>query len=288
MSAALCHIGGKPVVERKTETTYAPVEAGYLGQKNCPRCRFFVTGVPFLGGLVALANEVALEIHTESARFQGFTIEVDRLDRAFYDADQGNQPDTEQAQRKQASANQQQSAAKLDGLLADYLAVNNYIQGCLKLINESEQGDEGESGVRLIAAGDLAEASAVFEDSETNYHLLAEICQNATIYRSANPSRAVPLIAQAIDRMAENNGLAPAMFRLNDDQKLVVANELTRLLLHRLGSWERIDSLFSGDLMLLDIDADAPELTRISTEIKQLITNPNRASNLTREISINE
>lgn len=288
MSAALCHIGGKPVVERKTETTYAPVEAGYLGQKNCPRCRFFVTGVPFLGGLVALANEVALEIHTESARFQGFTIEVDRLDRAFYDADQGNQPDTEQAQRKQASANQQQSAAKLDGLLADYLAVNNYIQGCLKLINESEQGDEGESGVRLIAAGDLAEASAVFEDSETNYHLLAEICQNATIYRSANPSRAVPLIAQAIDRMAENNGLAPAMFRLNDDQKLVVANELTRLLLHRLGSWERIDSLFSGDLMLLDIDADAPELTRISTEIKQLITNPNRASNLTREVSINE
>ena len=123
-----------------------------------------------------------------------------------------------------------------------------------------------------------------FKDSQ--YHLLAEICQNATIFQSANPSRAVPLIAQAIDRMAENNGLAPAMFRLDEQQKLVVANELNRLLLHRLGSWERIDSLFSGDLMLLDIDTQEPELTPISAEIKQLFVNPNRARQLTHEAAI--
>ena len=288
MSAALCHIGGKSVIERKTETVYAPVEAGYLGQKNCPRCRFFVTGVPFLGGLVALANEIALEIHAESARFQRYSTEVERLEQAFYDACQANQPDAEQSKRKQASSNQQQSAAKLDGLLADYVAVNHYVQGCLKIINESEQGTEGETGVRLIVASDLAQVSMLYEDSETSYHLLAEICQNATIYRSANPSRAVPLIAQAIDRMAENNGLAPAMFRLDDAQKLVVANELTRLLLHRLGTWEKIDSLFSGDLMLLDIDADAPNLTRISTEIKQLLSSSNRETQLMCEISVYE
>ncbi|MDG9978630.1 VPA1269 family protein, partial [Ectopseudomonas oleovorans] len=52
MSGAACQIGGEAVAERKVESLYAPVEAGYLGQKNCPRCRFFVTGVPFLGGLV--------------------------------------------------------------------------------------------------------------------------------------------------------------------------------------------------------------------------------------------
>ena len=283
MSAASCHIGGQPVVERKVESLYAPVEAGYLGQKNCPRCRFFVTGVPFLGGLVALANEVALEIHAESARFQGYAAEIGRLDKALYDACQANQPDTQQAKHKQAIANQQQSAAKLDGLLADYVAVHHYVQGCLKLVNEGQNG-ESESGVRLIAAGELGEVGVSFEDSQ--YHLLAEICQNATIFQSANPSRAVPLIAQAIDRMAENNGLAPAMFRLDDQQKLVIANELNMLLFQRLGSWERIDSLFSGDLMLLDIDTQEPELTPISTEIKQLFVNPNRARQLTHEAAI--
>ncbi|RRV00173.1 integrase [Stutzerimonas xanthomarina] len=288
MSGAACHIGGEAVVERKVESLYAPVEAGYLGQKNCPRCRFFVTGVPFLGSLVALANELALEIHAESARFQGYAAEVERLEQDWYDACQANQPDTQQSKRKQASANQQQSAGKLDGLLTDYVAVNHYVQGCLKLINEGEQSGEGENSVRLIAGGDLAEVGVAFEESNTNYHLLAEICQNATIYRSANPSRAVPLIAQAIDRMAENNGLAPAMFRLDDEQKMVVANEMNRILLQRLGSWEKIDDLFSGDLMLLDIDTHEPELTRISTEIKQLLSNPNRVRQLTHEASINE
>lgn len=288
MSGAACHIGGEAVAERKSESLYAPVEAGYLGQKNCPRCRFFVTGVPFLGSLVALANELALEIHAESARFQGYMEEVERLEQDWYDACQANQPDTQQSKRKQVSANQQQSAGKLDGLLTDYVAVNHYVQGCLKLINEGEQSGEGENSVRLIAGSDLAEVGVAFEESNTNYHLLAEICQNATIYLSANPSRAVPLIAQAIDRMAENNGLAPAMFRLDDEQKLVVANEMNRILLQRLGSWEKIDDLFSGDLMLLDIDTHEPELTRISTEIKQLLSNPNRARQLTHEASIND
>ncbi|HDV6135631.1 TPA: VPA1269 family protein, partial [Pseudomonas aeruginosa] len=288
MSGAACQSGGEAVAERKVESLYAPVEAGYLGQKNCPRCRFFVTGVPFLGGLVALANELALEIHAESARFQSYAAEVDRLEQDWYDACQANQPDTQHSIRKQASANQQLSAGKLDGLLADYVAVNHYVQGCLKLINEGEQSGEGENGVRLIAAGDLAEVGVAFEDSETNYHLLAEICQNATIYRSANPSRAVPLIAEAIDRMAENNGLAPAMFRLDDEQKLVVANEMNRILLQRLGSWEKIGDLFSGDLMLLDIDTHEPELTRISTEIEQLLSNPIRVRQLTHEASISE
>lgn len=220
-----------------------------------------------------MANEIALEIHNESARFNGYATEIDRLEQAFYDACQKNQPDNEQARRKQAHANQQQSAAKLDLLLKDYIAVNHYVQGCLKIINESEQSSERESGIRLIVASDLAEISVEFEESEMNYHLLAEICQNAVIFRSGNPSRAVPLISQAIDRMAENNGLAPAMFKLDDDQKLAVANELNKLLLQRLGSWEKIDSLFSGDLMLLDIDAHEPELTRISIEIKNLLSN---------------
>ena len=40
--------------------------------------------------------------------------------------------------------------------------------------------------------------------------------------------------------------------------------------------------------MLLDIDTHEPELTRISTEIKQLLSNPNSARQLTHEASINE
>jgi hypothetical protein len=236
---------------------------------------------------VSLANELALEIHAESGRFQAYVAEIKRLGHAFYDACQANQPDTQQVKREQASANQQQSAAKLDGLLADYVAVNHYVQGCLKLINECEQNGESEGSVRLIAAGELGEVGVTFEESKTQYHLLAEICQNATVYQSANPSRAVPLIAQAIDRMAENNNLAPAMFRLTDKQKLAVINELNHLLLQRLGSWEKIDDLFAGDLMLLDIGTHDPMLSRISTDIQSLLTQ-GATRQLTHEAAIHD
>lgn len=287
MSAAACHIGGEVLAERKVERIVSPVAVGYLGQKNCLRCRFFITGVPFLGGLVAVANEIALEIHTESGRFQSYVAEFDHLEAEFYYASKAFLPDVGKVQRKQADANQQQSAAKLDGLVADYVAANHYIQSCLKLINEG--GDlSADNNIRLIAAENLSEIGVAFEEGETNYHLLAEICQNATIYTSANPSRAMPLISQLIDRMLENNGMAPSLFKLEDEQKLVVANELNALLLERLGSWEKIDNLFSGELMLLDFDAHDPELTPVSSEIKMLLSNSNRRHQLNFEEAVHD
>lgn len=271
MSAAACHMGGELLHERKRQKMYGSVEAGYLGQKNCLRCRFFITGIPFLAGLVALANEIALEIHIESGRFQTYVAAVEKLEQEYYDTCQAHTADLKQSQRKQATANQQQSGGKLDSLLTDYAAINHYVQSCLKLIKEENETAENSEEIRLIITGDLQEIGVSIDESRTQYHLLAEICQNATIYQSSNPSRALPLISQAIDRMAENNNLAPAMYRLTDEQKLVVVNELNKLLIERLGSWERIEDLFSGELMLLDIDAHEPKLTRISMEIQTLL-----------------
>jgi len=274
MSAASCHIGGEPITERPNENVYFSVEAGYLGQKNCLRCRFFITGIPFLGGLVALANEISLEIFTECGRYQSFSEEVNRFEQEFYDACKDNKPDLHAHKRKSAIANMEQSASKLDNFLKDYTSANHFVQSALKLMktNDENNSEENVVGVRLISAGGMEEIGLAFEESKTQYHLLSEICQNATIYQSTNPSRAIPLISQAIDRMAENNNLKPAMFRLTDEQKIIVANELNALLLQRLGSWERIDDLFSGELMLLDVDAHEPKLNNISAEIQSLLS----------------
>lgn len=275
MSAAGCHIGGEVVVERQKEEYYSPVEAGYLGQKNCIRCRFFITGVPFLGGLVALANEISLEINAESARYVRYTDELNKLEQEFYDACRDGGQFMRELERKQAVANQELSAGKLEVLLRDYAALNAHVQGCLKLIKHGEENGGG--NVRLIASGEVREIGLAFQESESSYHLLAEICQNATIYKFSNPSRAIPLISQVIDRMAENNGLPASMFRLTDEQKLVVANELTNLLVQRLGSWDRIDELFTGKLMLLDVDAEEPCAECISSQVQKVLARPHKS-----------
>ncbi|MDD2127267.1 VPA1269 family protein [Pseudomonas monteilii] len=272
MSASSCHIGGLDSITGKADLA-VPVPAGYLGQKNCPRCRFFVTGVPFLGGLVALANEVSLEIYTESGRFEGFSNLVRELEFEYYDVVAKGGVDTKQWERKRATANEQQSGGKLDGLLNDYVRLNHFIQSCLALINGKDSEEPASESIRLIVAGDVEEVGLSVCESSGQYHLLSEICQNATIYQSTNPSRAIPLISQAIDRMAENNNLKPAMFRLTDDQKLSVIKELNKLLLSRLGSWERIDDLFSGDLMLLDVDSHRPDISRVSSDVQNILMN---------------
>ncbi len=272
MSGASCHIGGEAVKDWRDGMIYSPVPHGYLGQKNCPRCRFFITGVPFLGGLVSIANEISLEIHAESERYQHYAASVDLLEREHYDACINNIPDINATPRKLAIANMQQSGSKLDSLLNDYTSITHHVNACLKIVNDSASTLDDGDDIRLITSSSWNELEVAFEDSITNYHLLAEICENSTIYRSSNPSRALPLISQAIDRMAENNGMKPAMFKLTDPQKIAVANELNKLLLRRLGSWERIDDLFSGNFMLLDIDACDPQLEKISLQVKNILT----------------
>jgi hypothetical protein len=267
VSGSRCHVGCKASTDA---IQFSPVEHGYLGQKNCVRCRFFVTGVPFLGGLVSLANEISLEVHVESGRFQKYSSDVLQFENIYYDAIKNGEPDQFSAQRKSAIAHEQQSAAKLDSLLTDYTAVNTHVTEVITLTN-SRHTSRDES-IRLISSGEPHELGLTFDDSVSGYHLLAEICQNATIYKSVDPSRAVPLISQAIDQMASNNHMLPAMYRLTDEQKLVTINELNRLLLQRLKSWEDIDNLFSGKLTLLDINAHEPNLIPITDEVLEIFS----------------
>lgn len=269
MSAASCFNGGEAIFTKQRENLHSPVEFGYLGQKNCVRCRYFVTGVPFLGGLVALGNEIALEIHVESGRFQEFSAEVKRLEEVHYDACQANQPDIYLQQRKQAIANEQQSGSKLDNLLKDYTSIHEYIKLTLKLTDERY---DSEGKLALIATDSIIKLDVSVRESASQYHLLAEICENAQIYRFSNASRALPLISQAIDRMAANNGLLPSMYRLTERQKLTVVQQLNKLLLLRLGSWERIDDLFSGNTMLMDIDAQSIDPVCMSREIQLILS----------------
>ncbi|WP_116827485.1 VPA1269 family protein [Pseudomonas syringae] len=269
LSSAACTSGGAKIFESKSNL-YGPVEPGYLGQKNCIRCRYHITGVPFLGGLVALANEISLEIHTESQRFHKYSREVTEMEKEFYDNCKTGELDTNRTKRKNASAYEQQSAAKLDCLLNDYVAITKHVQDCINLANKTNTGSEN---IRLLVSSEFKSLELNFDESKSSYHLLSEICQNASIFASTNPARAIPLITQAIDCMAANNNLLPAMYRLTDKQKLVVTNELNSLLLSRLGTWERIDDLFAGEISLLDIDSHCPDLVPISTEIQNLLQN---------------
>ncbi len=64
VGGSLCHQGGPILNSAKSKPQYAPVPGG---AKNCAKCRFFITGPAFLGGLVAHFNSVGVAL-TAAAR----------------------------------------------------------------------------------------------------------------------------------------------------------------------------------------------------------------------------
>jgi hypothetical protein len=77
-----CHVGGDPIANRhdrgKDKSIYAPVSGG---PRNCVRCRFFVTGLPFLIPLWAHATAILAKVDALSKRVMTTRREVDELKR---------------------------------------------------------------------------------------------------------------------------------------------------------------------------------------------------------------
>ena len=79
-AATLCHEGGPAIVKRndkgKDRSKYSRVPGG---DRNCVRCRFFVTGLPFLIPLWAHANAIFAKIDRVAKKMAGTQAEIDNL-----------------------------------------------------------------------------------------------------------------------------------------------------------------------------------------------------------------
>jgi hypothetical protein len=62
-AATRCDDGGEEIGATKV---HSPTPSGYLGFQNCLRCRHFITGPVFLGGLLSITNEILLEANDQS------------------------------------------------------------------------------------------------------------------------------------------------------------------------------------------------------------------------------
>ena len=272
MSGASCDVGGEPVAERKTEVLYTPVEPGYLGKRNCVRCRYFITGPAFLGGLLSLLNELSLEIETERERYQKAQLRVEELENLQYDCERSDTPFLHGNKLRQAQSEYEESSCKLDMYLCDFTCTHRLITRCFSLLNKpTEKNGKREGNYDLIATDAIGEIGLEVCESDSNFRLLSEICLNATIYTGANPSRAIPKRSLLIDRMADNNGLEPTMFRLSEEHQLEVGNQLTQLLLKRLKSWTAVDQLFTGQKLLNELYQDA-SLQPLDKDVQALLS----------------
>ncbi len=263
MGGGSCDSGG---INLDSSLETIPVPYGYLGRRNCVRCRYFITGPAFIGGLMALANELSLEIKTISYEHSIHEKEVQNLEDEKFDCESIDKPFMKKGDLSKAHSHFEEKAMKLDMFLCDYLSTNMLIKQSIALINKKDS----KGSKQLIISESIGEIELKLEESNTDFRLLSEICENATIYASASASRALPRRSQMLDRLASINGLSPVMYSLTENQQLVVGNQLAKMLVSRANGWHDVDKLMAGDLLLDDL-SENEALEPLSKSVESLL-----------------
>jgi hypothetical protein len=272
-----CSDGGD-IIQSSQVRSAAPV--GYLGSQNCIACRHFITGPAFIGGLLSLGNEISLASHLQYEQYNELELQLKELnqqlneyDDVAYDAELRGETISLEArnhlelQKRKTLSEIEAAAKKLDSLLCDMNKSSKLLKQCQALVNEEvEVSDsaEAKSPTKLIVQKD--HELQVSYDEVSRFNQLSEVCENAEIYQSASSEMALAPRSQLIDKMALRNKVPVHMFTLNK-QQLVVGNQITRLMLDRLKSWQKIDALIDGQISLEDL---APEERITKQEFLQL------------------
>jgi hypothetical protein len=274
-AATRCDDGGEEIGGSKVRS---PAPSGYLGLQNCLRCRHFITGPVFLGGLLSITNEILLEANDQSEicrqlqdKISATEEQVMELDRQEYIANLKQQAFDSSSQRtplefklRKLESEYESAAKKMDMLLCDLQSAYKLIQLSQSVANGRLESDD--SSVALIKMPD-SELQIEIDDT-SHFQQLHEVCENATIYESCNASRAIIPRSQLLDRMATFNELSPRLFMLSQEEQLTVGNQLVALFKSRLKSWERVNKLIDGQLKLSDLVG----LERIEPSEIRLIT----------------
>ncbi|WP_374439505.1 gamma-mobile-trio integrase GmtZ [Pseudomonas panipatensis] len=269
-----CDDGG-PIAE-KTQVRL-PVPYGFLGCQNCLRCRHFVTGPAFVGGLVSLLNEISLNVRVQFEAYSALEekvtairISIDKMDEEEYRAagqglayDSGARSEFELRLRKLRSESES-AAKKLDMFLCDMQAGARLLRQCDDLIGRQVEADNGEIRTQLIVQSGH-ELDIEFEEV-SYFHQLCEVCSNAEIYESASSSLALATRSQMLDRMMSYNKIPVLFFSLSQRQQLVIGNQIMQLLVSRIKSWERIDGLVDGRLLFADL-VDSERIDKVEIDL---------------------
>ncbi|MEM5545988.1 gamma-mobile-trio integrase GmtZ [Pseudoalteromonas fuliginea] len=244
----------------------SPVPIGYLGGENCIRCRHFITGPAFIGGLLAIFQEIILYLEAKQLHYDGLiedenelSMSLEKEDEKEYLCNKNNKTfDTTKRREILASIRKTKSeyevvAKKMDMLYCDLGALSTLVHQCQVLLNQSNLSiDNDDLNLQLIVRPE--HELQVIAEEVSQYELLCEVCENAEIYQSASADLAITPRTQLIDNMMLRNNLKPLLFTLTKKQQLKAGNQLHKLFKERLKSHVKVNDLIEGKLLLSDLE----------------------------------
>jgi hypothetical protein len=252
-----CDSGGVYVNDDTGRVTYGEVP-GYP-QKNCPRCRWFLTGPAFIDGLNNHWNHIQLQMGDVGERVARLEGQLISLEDQQFEYQENDLYFLEQDQLATLRKIYQTEVEKNNKHAEDSSATYRLIARCTTLAKGSQESD----GIQLVAVGALQDVHIAIDECSKLQQVLNAVA-GSTVYPEHDVSKAVLQAGNAYDMMLENNGKKPVFFRLSDEDRLPVVAHMTRLLATEAGSIKDALPFVEGARRLaeLGLDLDLEALAR--------------------------
>lgn len=223
---------------------YAPTPGG---SRNCVRCRFFVTGPAFLGGLVAHFNAVGVQLVAAAERFRAREAAIRRLEDEVSATEGQDRPSSLMADLHAAHDHHERDMLEVDELAHNLHAAYRLTERCRAIITRSKS-HPSDGKLNLVLVGEQADLEAAIAMT-TDFELMNSVCQAARVYPGNDTTLANLRRARVLDAMLARNGCRPVFSALSEDEALAVGNEFVNLLIRRLGHADAV-ALVEGRRMM--------------------------------------
>lgn len=238
---AKCSVGG-PLLY-KARAVFAPVPGG---ARNCPLCRFFVTGPRYLVGLVAKYNALGGEIREKLSHLAEAEKRRRELAGAALLAIQQGQSSPEHARLARAEEAIQDIQEGIELLSQTWVAQLKLILRIEAVIKERIVKNSTASA--LVLNGSVADFRVAIEEC-SEFDLWDRICQSSEFYPSVDARLPALRRARLYDTMLTRQGKEAIFLTLTDEQILYVGNDWANFLKVKLGDARRNDLIVGRETM---------------------------------------
>lgn len=248
--ATQCHVGGEVSQNKKEKngrvrSVYKPVPGG---PRNCVRCRFFITGLPFLIPLWAHATAIFAKVDALSKRIDGIAAEVETLKAERRSLG----PASPRALTDRIAVLDELAATHGDArdqLLADVHATIFLMEKIRTIASSGDADDEaklpmllGEDGVPQVAARE-----------STRFEVVDAVVQMSRWFPSLASADLEAERDEFLNKVLYSNGYVPiTLAPLTANERRKAADALAQMLLVELGAAEA-QNLIDGRKSLADL-----------------------------------
>lgn len=232
VSGSMCDVGGDKINETNVRGAYAPVP-GYPQERNCVRCRFFLTGPAFLPGLHAHFNTLSEKMHRQSERYNRLEEQLRTLEKRRLDCERKGHPFFDAKELERLAQREEAEVEATSKLVNDMQASYYLIERSIEIARQNET-----DGVKLVAKGSLSDLKAAIVETQSELYQLEVVCENAVIYAETDATCVATRRSQILDIMLRYNGMEPVLMRLTPEQQLLAGNAVMRLIQARTGTLE--------------------------------------------------